>query len=409
MLPSDMFDAIVIGARCAGSATAMLLARKGYRVLLVDRATFPSDQRQSTLLIHQPGVALLAKWGLLAKVRASGAPPITRWLVDLGPLVFRGTPIAEGETTEGFAPRRTVLDKLLVDAAAAAGADVEEGFAVEEIIFDGARVVGMRGRDRQGRLRAENAHIVIGADGYRSVVAEAVEPAEYLRRDPKICTFYTYWRGVPLLDGADLEFYPRVYCGAYSWPTNDGQVLIGVNWRVSDFERVREAPERHYGATLAECAPDLARRVRAGERADEFVGGYAANVFRKPYGSGWALVGDAGACYEFTSAHGITNAFRQAEYLAEAVTDGLAVPGSMDEALARFEARRNAAELEYYDFTYQQATLEPPPPDAMSLFAAIHRSQAATDAFLGLFAQTVRPSAFFSSANLAAVTGSSPA
>lgn len=408
MLPSAMLDAIVIGARCAGSVTAMLLARKGYRVLLVDRATFPSDQRQSTLLIHQPGIALLDKWGLLGQVRASGAPPITRWLVDLGPLVFKGTPVADGQTTEAFAPRRTVLDKLLVDGAAAAGADVEEGFAVEEILFDGAQVVGIRGRDRGGRLRTEKSHIVIGADGYRSMVAQAVKPAEYLRRDSKICTFYTYWRGVPLLDGVDLEFYPRVYCGAYGWPTNDGQVLIGVNWRVSDFERVRDAPERRYGAMLAECAPDLARRVRDGERAEDFVGGCAANVFRKPYGPGWALVGDAGACYEFTSAQGITNAFRQAEYLADAVADGLAGRREMGEALAHFEARRNDAEVEYYDFTYQQATLEPAPPESAALFAAIQRSQAATDAFLGLFAQTVRPSAFFSPANLAAVTGPQP-
>src|ERR1700730_16282008 len=109
-----MYDAIVVGARCAGAPTAMLLGRKGHEVLLVDRSTFPSDLRQSTLLIHQPGVSYLEQWGLLGKVRASGAPPITRWLVDLGPLVFKGSPLADGKTTEGIAPRRTVLDKILL-------------------------------------------------------------------------------------------------------------------------------------------------------------------------------------------------------------------------------------------------------------------------------------------------------
>jgi flavin-dependent dehydrogenase len=403
-----MFDAIVVGARCAGAATAMLLARQGYRLLLVDRATFPSDQRQSTLLIHQPGVALLDSWGLLDRVRASGSPPITRWFVDMGPLVFRGTPVAAGQTTEAFAPRRTVLDKLLVDFAAQAGADVQEGFAVEEILADDGRVVGIRGRDRQGRTRTEKARLVIGADGHRSAVVQAVKPAEYWRRDSKICTWYTYWRDVALRDGTDLEFYPREYRGVYAWPTNDGQLLIGVNWPVSDFDRVREQPERHYLETLAECAPDLAGRVRDGVRGDDFVGGYAANVFRKPYGPGWALVGDAGATYEFTSAHGITNAFRQAAFLADAAAEGLSGRRDMDEALAVFEARRNDAELEYYDFTYQQASLEPPPPSTVALFGAIHRSQSATDAFLGVFAQTVRPSVFFSSISLSTIAGQPP-
>ena len=395
-----MYDAIVVGARCAGAPTAMLLGRKGHKVLLLDRSTFPSDLRQSTLLIHQPGVSCLEQWGLLGKVRASGAPPITRWLVDVGPLVFKGSPPADGKTTEGIAPRRTVLDKILLDGAVEAKVEVREAFIVEEILIEAGKVTGIRGRDRAGKAVTDKARIVIGAEGNNSMVAKAVKAAEYKQRDSKICTFYTYWSGVNLLDGFQLEFYPRVYRGIYAWPTNDGQLLIGANWKVPEFEEVRKDPEGNYMKVLDQCAPDLGNRVRAGKRMDDFVGGYARNLFRKPYGEGWALVGDAGACYEFTSAHGITNAFRQAAQIAEAVSDGLAGKRLMADALSDFEKRRNEVEGAFYDFTYQQATLEPPPPEALQLFGAIHKSQRSTDAFLGLFAQTTHPGEFFSPANL---------
>jgi flavin-dependent dehydrogenase len=400
-----MYDAIVVGARCAGAPTAMLLGRKGHKVLLVDRATFPSDLRQSTLLIHQPGVACLERWGLLGKVRATGAPPIARWLVDLGPLVFKGSPPPDGKTTEGIAPRRTVLDKILLDGAVAAHVEAREAFIVEEILVEGGKVTGIRGRDRSGKAVTANASIVIGAEGSNSLVAKTVRAPEYKQRESKICTLYTYWSGVELLHGFQLEFYPRVYRGVYAWPTNDGYLLIGANWKVPEFEEVCKDPEGNYMKVLDECAPDLGKRVRAGKRMDEFVGGYARNFFRKPYGDGWALVGDAGACYEFTSAHGITNAFRQASQIAEAVSDGLAGKRPMADALSDFEKRRNQLEGAFYDFTYQQLCLDPPPPEALQLFGAIHNSQETTDAFLGLIAQTTSPADFFSPANLGTLMG----
>jgi len=401
-----MYDAIVVGARCAGAPTAMLLARRGHTVLLLDRSTFPSDLRQSTLLIHQPGVAYLEEWGLLDKVRASAAPPIHRWLVDFGPLVFEGSPSPYGNVTEGIAPRRTVLDKILLDGAVAANVEVREGFSVEEILIeDDGTVTGIRGTDRSGRSIIENARIVIGAEGNNSMVASAVKAPEYHQRDSKICTFYTYWSDVKLHDGFQVEFYPRAYRGVYAWPTNEGQLLIGANWKASEFDEVRKDPGGHYLKVVDECAPDLGARVRAGRRVDDFVGGYTRNVFRRPHGAGWALVGDAGACYEFTSAHGITNAFRQAARIAEALDEGFSGLRPMADALTDFEKRRNAVELPYYDFTYEQATLEPPSPAAIQLFAAIHNSQRATDAFLGLFAQTTEPADFFAPASLSRLIG----
>src|SRR3954462_5508452 len=158
------YDAIVVGARCARSPTAMLLARKGYRVLLLDKASFPSDTL-SVHYIHQPGVASLARWGLLDRVIASNCPSVRRQRIDFGPFALVGEAPPVDGIAEGYAPRRTVLDQILVEAAAAAGAEVREHFSVQEILVDGERVTGIRGRDADGATVTEHARIVIGADG----------------------------------------------------------------------------------------------------------------------------------------------------------------------------------------------------------------------------------------------------
>ena len=145
-----MYDAIVVGARCAGSPTAMLLARRGHRVLLVDRATFPSDTL-STHFLHLSGTALLEQWGLLDRVRQSGCPSLRELVFDVGALRLVGSPEPAGQVEEMFCCRRTVLDQLLLDAADAAGAEVRQGFTVERVLQEDGRVVGIAGRDRGGR------------------------------------------------------------------------------------------------------------------------------------------------------------------------------------------------------------------------------------------------------------------
>src|SRR5262245_9564316 len=190
------YDAIVIGARCAGSPTAMLLARQGYDVLLVDRATFPSDTI-STHLIHTPGVAALKRWGLLERLAATGCPAIHRYAFDFGPFVLEGVP-GTGDNATSYGPRRTVLDKLLVNAAAEAGVEVREGFIVEEIVFDDGRVAGIRGRDAGGKTVTERARVIVGADGLHSVVAKAVSPESYQETPPLQTGYYSYFSGLPM-------------------------------------------------------------------------------------------------------------------------------------------------------------------------------------------------------------------
>lgn len=172
------YDAIVIGARVAGSSTAMLLARNGLRVLLVDKAQFPSDTL-STHNLMLPGVARLKRWGLLDAIIAAGTPATRTLRFDAGPVVLEGEiPPLDGADAI-YGPRRTILDKVLLDAARDAGAEVRERFAVDEIVMEGSRVTGIRGREPGGTSATESAQIVIGADGRHSLLAKAVRPRTY--------------------------------------------------------------------------------------------------------------------------------------------------------------------------------------------------------------------------------------
>jgi flavin-dependent dehydrogenase len=370
----------------------MLLARRGYKVLLVDRSKFPSDVLHSTLWIHQPGCQLLKDWGLLDEVIATGCPPIHTWHVEMGPLVFRGAPPpAEGGQAKSYAPRRYLLDQILADAAVAAGAEFRDGVAVEEIVQDGDRVTGIR-----TAAGTERARIVIGAEGIKSMVAAAVGAPEYNVRPSRLSACYTYFSDVPLVEGAQTELYIGTHRAIFGWPTNDGKVLFGVNWQVHELEEMTKDLEGNFFAVVETLAPDLFKRLRAGKRADNFITGRLPRCFfRKPYGPGWALTGDAGAAYEYSTAQGITNALRQAQLIADAIDDGLAGRKPMEAALADFERVRNEIEYPYYDFTYHQGTFQPPPPETVPLFGAMARSPRATSEFFGLFAQTMSPAAFF--------------
>lgn len=193
---SKAYDAIIVGARCAGSPTAMLLARMGYRVLVVDRATFPSDTL-STHVVHPKGADMLARWKLLEGLVATGCPPIHTYAFDFGPFTIAGTP-GTADAPVSYCPRRTMLDKLLVDAAVQAGAEVREGFTVDEVVSDGGRVVGIRGHSKGGQVIEERARVVVGADGRHSVVAGAVRPEQYHQKAPLLASYYSYWSGLPM-------------------------------------------------------------------------------------------------------------------------------------------------------------------------------------------------------------------
>ena len=391
---SQADDAIVVGARCAGSPTAMLLARRGHRVLLVDRATFPSDTI-STHLIHPPGVESLERWGLLEPVIETGSPPIDTYAFDFGPFTISGAPGTD-ESPVAYAPRRTVLDKLLVDAASEAGAEVRERFTVESLVVADGRVVGIRGHSKGGKSVTEHARVVVGADGRYSLVADAVDSEEYNEKPQLQVSYYSYWSDLPM-DGL-FETSVRPGLGFAAWPTNDDLTLIIAGRPIDEFDAVRSNVEASFLETL-EIAPAFADRVRGARREERFVGTAVRGYFRKPFGPGWALVGDAGYNKDFITAQGIHDAFRDAEACATALDDALDGRRSFDDALGEYQGRRDAHVLATFEFTSELAALAQPPPELQHLLSAVSKSQEAMDGFARVVAGVTSPAEFFSHEN----------
>jgi 2-polyprenyl-6-methoxyphenol hydroxylase-like FAD-dependent oxidoreductase len=392
-----MYDAIIVGARCAGAPTAMLLARQGSKVLLVDRATFPSDSI-STHILWPHGAEILARWGLLDTLAATGLPPICRRMTfDVGPFALRGTIPDANDGMGGFCPRRTVLDSLLVKAAAKCGVEVRESFTVDELLITGDTVVGVRGHGKSGTAVEERARVIIGADGVNSFVARAVRAPAYEVRPVGACCYYSYFSGVAQ---DDIELYVRDRCAFGGAPTNAGLHLVMVNWPTSDFPEVRTDIEGHVWRAL-EKAPDFLARVRLGHREEKWYGTAGVpGYFRKPYGSGWALVGDASYNRDPITAQGISDAFIDAAMLAEALGTWLSSNATFELLMEAHEAARNERVRPMYQFTSQLAALDPPPPEMQALFRALRYNQDATNAFLSAITGAIPLPDFMSNENL---------
>jgi flavin-dependent dehydrogenase len=350
------YDVVVVGARVAGASIALLLARAGARVALVDRAPYGTDTL-STHALMRAGVHQLHRWGLLDHVVATGVPAIRRTTFHY----------SDGESVEVairssagvpalYAPRRHVLDRILVDAAAAAGVDVRHEAVVTALLRDDTgRVTGVRIADRAGQAVDVPATITVGADGIRSAVAHGAASA--VIRTGRSCSamLYRYYAGLPTI-GYEWAYGDRAAAGFI--PTNDGRtgVFVGTTPRRLRALR-RDGTERAFAALLAAAAPRLAERV-ASAAPDGRMHGWAgaAGFMRRAWGPGWALVGDAGYFKDPITTHGMTDALRDAELLADAILEALAgvVPEAM--ALARYQATRDQLSSELFDVTERVAS-----------------------------------------------------
>jgi 2-polyprenyl-6-methoxyphenol hydroxylase-like FAD-dependent oxidoreductase len=396
-----MYDAIIVGARVAGSSTALLLARKGYRVLLVDRAAFPSD----TLSTHQlqiPGSAALKRWGLLDKVLATEPGTASQARFDIGEIVLTG----QYPTVDGInaihSPRRYLLDTILIEAAAQAGVEVRQECTLQELLWEQDRVIGIRGQSKAGGSLTEHARMIIGADGRHSLVAKAVNAPVYDEQPTLTCGYYSYWEDVPLQTG---EIYRRGKRMIGLWPTNNHQTLIYVAWPAAEFATFRADVEGNFMATI-DLVPALAERVRQGRRAERISGsGEMPNFYRKPYGPGWALVGDAGYMKDPITAFGITDAFRDAELLATALDDGFAGRQPPETALAHYEQQRNATSKPYYDFTLDTARMNPWAVEQLELMSALRHNTEARNQFFAMLTCVVSPTDFFTPQNIFRIIG----
>jgi 2-polyprenyl-6-methoxyphenol hydroxylase-like FAD-dependent oxidoreductase len=338
------YDAVVVGARCAGAATAMLLARQGLSVLLVDRDHHGSDTL-STLALMRAGVLQLHRWGLLDRVRNAGTPAIKFTSFIYGDETIT-LPIKPKNGVDAlYAPRRTLLDALLADAAAASGAEVVYGPRLIDVERDpGGRVVGAVIQERGGVRHRVGAGILIGADGLRSTLAKLVGAASYREGRHACGVVYTFWPG---LENGRSRWHYRLGVSAGAIPTNGGDALVFAAMPQPRFYgEIQSDMDTGYRRVVAECAPELADEL-AGKTPSERFRGFPGHpgLMRRSHGPGWALVGDAGYFKDPITAHGISDALRDAELLARAVGRG------SDSALAEYESTRDELSLRLFEIT----------------------------------------------------------
>lgn len=357
---SSTAEVVVVGARCAGAATAMLLASRGHEVLVVDRAEFPSDTL-STHAIARTGVVQLQRWGLLRDVVRSGAPEIRDVMFHLADTTVTRTLKDRHGVDHLVAPRRHVLDPILQDAARAAGATLRTGVTVDGVHRrDDGRVTGVHGRSGNGRPVSIEARMVIGADGLRSRVARSVGAPMIEVRPSAGATHYAYFAG----DWNAMEYYLGDGAFAGIFPTHGGEACIWVcspdEWAI---ERRREQAslDSAFDAMVTDAAPELAERLHDCVRTSTARGMIRTpNHLRLPVGAGWALVGDAGYHRDPITGHGISDAFRDAELLANAVDDALGGRSGEAEALAAYHSERDVMLREIFEITCELSMFPAP-------------------------------------------------
>jgi flavin-dependent dehydrogenase len=352
-------DVVVVGARCAGAATAMLLARQGHDVAVVDRASFPSDTL-STHAIARGGIVQLQRWGLLDEVVASGAPKIRQASFHLpdGTTVTRAIKERAG-VDHLLAPRRIVLDAILVEAAEAAGAQVRTGFTVSDVLTDGSgRVTGVTGCDATGAPRELRARVVVGADGMRSRVARAVGARMLDERPAAGAAHYTFVAG---LDAEGFEYHLSDGAFAGVFPTHGGEANVWLCTPARDGGITGADREEAFVSWVERVSPSLAARVRRAEVTAPVRGIVGMpNHVRQPAGPGWALVGDAGYHRDAITGHGITDAFRDAELLAFHLDRALRRETDEASALAAYGDERDRALAPVFELTNQLVRFPPP-------------------------------------------------
>ena len=344
MKTTTTYDAIVVGARAAGAATSMLLARRGFRVLCLDRAREGSDT-VSTHALMRAGVQQLHRWGLLDRIRAAGTPPVRTTSFHYGDETIE-IPIKDRDGVDAlYAPRRTILDAMLVDAAREAGAIVLHERRVTDIARDcDGRVNGVVVNVTEEKPKAIRARIVIGADGIHSRVAHAAGSLVERQGSHAGAAIYGY---MPATGSTGYHWYFRPGVSAGAIPTNGGNACVFV---AMPHERFRdELPrglEAIYRSVLREAAPELAEKLEGREIAGRLVPFAGERGFlRRAHGKGWALVGDAGYFKDPITAHGLSDALMDAELLVNAITQG------SDEALEAYEQIRNARAEEFMELS----------------------------------------------------------
>ncbi|WP_024805524.1 NAD(P)/FAD-dependent oxidoreductase [Nocardia sp. BMG51109] len=394
-------DVVVVGARCAGTATAAALARAGRRVIVLDSAHFPSDTL-STHLLWPAGVAELRRLGALDGVAELGAPRLTRaYAGGEGHGIGSAFPALDG-IDYAMCVRRTGMDGVLVRTAAAAGAEIRERCRVTNVVWDGRRCVGVRYTNAAGAEAEIAARLVVGADGRRSTIARLVGAERPFAEVPsgRDC-YFAYWRdsapdrrhiAAQWRTGADL---------GTAFPCDDGLLLCLVQPPTGPSPRRPGAAEHRYTEAI-ERIPELGARLRGCERVGRVRSATGlASYFRRSSGPGWALPGDAGHFKDPVTAQGIRDALHYGRLLGEAVAPVLDDARRLDDAVAAWDRRRVRECREIYHWTNRLARGETMRPLEIELYRAATHDPELAEMVTGIFSRTRRPGELNSAARSA--------
>jgi flavin-dependent dehydrogenase len=401
---ADRFDVVVVGARCAGSPLATLLAREGLRVAVLERATFPRDTL-STHMFQAQALAFLSRLGVIEKVQATNAPFVGRVNLRLEDFEFTAPlPQRLGDVGGITSVRRSLLDPLLAEAAAEAGAELRMGAKVTGLVKDGARVTGVRVMQGGSESTLE-ARLVVGADGRSSTVASSVGARKYnLTPNER----FAYWSFFEEADpGSDPAFVLHRWDDRFviGVPSDSGLYQVVVMPELSELPRYRDDLEGNFMEHANACRP-VAEALSGARRVGKFFGmlrwhGY----FRESSGAGWVLVGDAGQFKDPAAGQGIGDAFRQGEALAPAIIRGLGGSNEvLDRALKEWWRWRDWDAIGHYwlatDMGKQGRAPAPMPEVAKWL-----REHGELDALIDLFSHRGRTTAVFTPPRVGAAIG----
>jgi flavin-dependent dehydrogenase len=370
------YDALIVGGRAAGGSLALLLARQGRRVLVADRDEFPSDT-MSTHFMGLPAVGALKRLGVLDDILGAGFRRITRHRTWIDDCCFEGPAAPRG----GFSlcPRRIVLDSVLIDHAVNAGARFEQRTRVDGLLREGEEIVGAILQTTAGERREVRARVVIGADGKSSRVAEWVGAHVYDAVPALRPAYYAYFQGLEPRPEATLEIFFGGDRIGFLFPMREGEDCIALEIQPEEFDEFRSGHAAFFEARVREL-PQMARRMQNAHLDGKVIGVKGIdNHFRKPYGPGWALTGDAAYLKDPSTGLGIGDALEQSFMLAEALGAWFE-GGDWEATMSAFQQRRDKAMKPAYDDTIAFTRMRDMPPAEQSLLKAVFISPGTTRA-----------------------------
>lgn len=365
------YDAIIVGARVAGSSLALLLGKQGRRVLLVDRDQFPSGTLSTHVVMSGPGSAL-DRLGVREDTEAIGVRLMRRARTHVNDCTFEGPLTLGSPGSYLICPRREWLDQVLIEhAARQPTVEFLERTSAEELLWDGDRVVGVTLRTRTGRRVDQRSRVVIGADGKHSRMARWVGAARYNEIAMQRPVYYAYYEGVRPLAQPCLElFFNDEGHVAFVVPMEPGLDCLVLEVLPEEYGAYRSGLAAKFEASVRRL-PEMESRLEGARRHGPIRGTRGVeNYFRVPYGPGWALTGDAAYCKDPITGLGIGDAFTQAFFLSEALEAAFA-GGGWEAIMQAYHERRDRTVLPAYEATVALARSSAAPAEAIGWLRAV--------------------------------------